>query len=34
MAIQQKALLDAGHDITSVQRLGIKREEYIEAEVE
>lgn len=34
MAIQQKALLDAGHDITSVQRLGIKREEFIEAEVE
>ncbi len=34
MALQQKALLDAGHDIRDVQRLGIKREEFIEAEVE
>lgn len=34
MALQQKALLDAGHDISQVQRLGIKREEFIEVEVE
>src|SRR5574344_413724 len=30
IALQQKALLDSGVDIGQVQRLGIKREEYIE----
>ena len=30
IAIQQKALLDSGVDISQVQKLGIRREEIIE----
>lgn len=34
VALQQKALLDAGHSISEVQRLNLKKEEFVEGEYE